>query len=148
VVIAIDANKNHVGSVEYDKESDLRARPEAWTAREVVLLAATLAARDERVRELEAEVAEWQSRAKELLEDGCRGSDLNTRLCEQIAGLDAEVAALREVAGLVREWQAAKRAEDETLGSSVGGAFKAAISVTNAIESSLLAAALPEASHG
>lgn len=109
VVVAIDADKSHVGGVEYDKETDLRAWPEAWTAREVVLLAAALAARDERVRELEAELAavrpkaeaaERWARAHRALDDEIdAGDEFSARIVEFQAARDAILAACPEKGG-------------------------------------------------
>lgn len=60
--------------------------------------------------------------------------------------LAAEVAALREVAGLVREWQAAEAAL--RLAADDPWRIGGAVAAVEAIEARLLAATLPEVSRG
>lgn len=91
---------------------------------------------DARIRTLERELAE--ARAGHAAGNSAWLADL--------AEARAEVAALREVAALVREWQAAKR--DLRAAVNVHGensyAWHTVTRVVLEIESRLLAAALPE----
>ncbi len=68
-------------------------------------------------------------------------------LYQELAGeLQAEVAALREVAGLVREWQAAEAAL--RLAADDPWRIGGAVAAVEAIEARLLAATLPEVRRG
>lgn len=83
------------------------------------------------------------------LGDAAREEDdmaqLTVALAADLAEARAEVAALREVAALVREWQAAKRASTITDGSGQSwDDLRIANDEREAIEARLLAATLPE----
>ena len=110
----------------------------------LVCLAADLA---EARAALEVETG-WRCQASDAYRDSTRRhADTESKLAEA----RAEVAALREVAGLVREWQAAKRAS--TCSPKAGFTqswldLKVANDEREAIESRLLATTLPEVSRG
>jgi|CXWL01.1.fsa_nt_gi hypothetical protein len=135
----------------YDNWERRRHRLLANPARDAVLfLAADLAeARAEAKKLLEAETQRRCELGAAYHEEARRHADTESELAEA----RAEVAALREVASLVREWQAAKdiehRADTDYRNSATPYiVFEDAKIARQAIEARLLAAVIPEVDRG